>query len=252
MTQRWKILVEFDGTDFVGWQIQNEGFSVQGVLEEAVFKFAEERVRLHAAGRTDSGVHALGMVAHFDLEKPFTPAVIRDALNACVRPHEVSIVKAEEVSQDFHARFSANKRYYRYVICNRRAPIAIGRRYAWHVKKPLDIDAMQKAANVLLGKHDFSSFRALVCQAKSPVRSIDKISITREGDNVYIDVEAPSFLHHQVRNITGTLKKIGEGSWPWEIMTQILEAKDRAAGGPTAPPNGLYFVKADYNESGSK
>lgn len=252
MTQRWKILVEYDGTDFVGWQIQNEGVSVQGVLEDAVFKFAEERVRVHAAGRTDSGVHALGMVAHFDLEKPFTAAVIRDALNACVVPHEVSVVSAEEVSPEFHARFTANKRYYRYTIFNRRAPHAVGRRYAWHVKKFLDIGNMQKAANLLLGKHDFTSFRALVCQAKSPIRSIDKINITREGDFVHIDVEAPSFLHHQVRNIVGTLKKIGEGSWEWDIMPSILEAKDRAAGGPTAPPQGLYFVKVDYNDSGNK
>ncbi len=252
MTQRWKLTLEYDGTDFVGWQLQDQGFSVQGVLEEAVFKFSGERVRFHAAGRTDSGVHALGQVAHFDLDYLFTPEKIRDALNACVRPHAVSILSAEAVPQEFHARFNAVKRYYRYVICNRRAPVSVGKKYMWHVHKPLDLENMRKAASCLIGKHDFTTFRALVCQSKSPIKSIDRIDITQDGDRVYIDVEAPSYLHHMIRNITGTLKKIGEGSWEWQKMQEVLEARDRAAGGPTAPPTGLYFMKVDYNDNGNK
>ena len=253
MTQRWKITVEYDGTDFVGWQRQNEGFSVQGVLEEAVFKLSGERVTLHVAGRTDAGVHALGQVAHFDLEKTFDAHAVRNALNVHARPHQVAVVKAEAADGEFHARFDAVRRHYRYTICNRWAPPVVGGRYMWHVAHPLDIEPMQKAANVLVGeKYDFSSFRAAECQAKHAIRSIDVLNVTRDGDLVHIDVSATSFLHHQVRNIVGTLRKIGDGAWPWEKMQEILDAKDRSVAGPTAPPTGLFFLRVDYKDSGSK
>lgn len=253
MTQRWKITVEYDGTDFVGWQRQAQGFSVQGVLEEAIFKLSGERVTLHVAGRTDSGVHALGQVAHFDVEKEYEPHEMRNALNVHARPHAVSVLHAEPVSQEFHARFNATKRYYRYVICNRPAPPMVGRQYVWYIRHQLNIEDMQRAADILVGdKYDFTSFRALECQAKSPVKSIDKLQISRDGDKIYIDVEAMSFLHHQVRNIVGTLKKIGDGAWPWQKMQEILDAKDRTVAGPTAPPTGLFFVKVDYSNKGNK
>jgi len=250
VTQRWKIIIEYDGTDFVGWQRQDQGFSVQGVLEEAVFKLSGERVTLHVAGRTDSGVHALGQTAHFDLEKEFDEHAVRNALNVHSRPHQVAVLSSEPVSQEFHARFNATKRYYRYTICNRWPPPVVGGRYMWHVPHQLDISSMQEAAKYLVGqKLDFSSFRAAECQAKSPIRTIDKLEIPREGHLVHINVEAQSFLHHQVRNIVGTLKKIGDGAWSVEKMKEILDAKDRTVAGPTAPPTGLFFLKVDYNGS---
>ncbi len=249
---RWKLTIEYDGTDFCGWQRQDIPNSVQQVLEEAIEKFCGQEVRLHTAGRTDAGVHAYGQVAHVDLPRDYRALEVRNAITVHARPHKVVIVDAVPVSDEFHARFGAIKRYYRYIICNRRASMAIGTDYAWHVFHRLDIEKMQRAANVLLGHHDFTSFRAVDCQAKSPMRSIDSIQITQEGDMVHIDVSAPSFLHHQVRNIVGTLKKIGEGRWEEDRMADILAAKDRAAAGPTAPPYGLYFMRVDYNESGSK
>jgi tRNA pseudouridine38-40 synthase len=250
--QRWKLTIEFDGKDFFGWQRQDEGFSVQQVLEESIFKLTGQESRLHAAGRTDSGVHALGMVAHVDIEKDYSPIAVRNAINVHARPHKVVVLKAEKVSQEFHARFSAVTRRYRYVICNRPVAPMIGRDYAWHVGKKLNIKDMQEAANALLGLHDHSAFRAIRCQAKTAIRSIDKILITRESDNVFVDVEARSFLHHQVRNIVGTLKKIGEGKWPVSAMKEILESKDRTKAGPTAPSEGLFFVSVDYPDTDSK
>jgi tRNA pseudouridine38-40 synthase len=251
--QRWKLTIEFDGKGFFGWQRQDEGFSVQQVLEEAIFKMTDgQEVRLHAAGRTDSGVHAKGMVAHVDLEKEFTPLAVRNAINALSRPHKVVILKAEKVTDEFHARFSAITRRYRYVICNRPVPLMIGSDYAWHVGKRLDIEKMQIAANCLIGLHDYSAFRAIKCQAKTAIRSIDTLVVSREGDYVYVDVEARSFLHHQIRNITGTLKKIGEGKWPVECMQEILNSKDRTKAGPTAPADGLFFMSVDYPETGNK
>lgn len=249
---RYKLTIEYDGTDFCGWQRQDIPNSVQQVLEEAIEKFCGQEVRLHTAGRTDSGVHAYGQVAHVDLPRNYRALEVRNAITVHARPHKVVVVDAALVSDEFHARFGAIKRYYRYIICNRRASMAIGTDYAWHVFHRLDLAKMQRAANVLLGHHDFTSFRAVDCQAKSPMRSIDSIEITQAGDMIHIDVAAPSFLHHQVRNIVGTLKKIGEGRWEEGRMTEILAAKDRAAAGPTAPPNGLYFMRVDYNESGSK
>jgi tRNA pseudouridine38-40 synthase len=248
---RYKLTIEYDGTDFAGWQRQDGPISVQQVLEESVFKFSGEEVTLHVAGRTDSGVHALGQVAHFDLVKEFPEKTVRNALNFHSRPHLLSVLKAEKVSEEFHARFGAVKRHYRYIICNRRPPPAIGSKYAWHVPYTLDLELMQKAADVLVGHHDFTSFRATVCQAKSPVKTIDRITIMRHGDQVFIDVTAPSFLHHQIRNIVGTLKKIAEGRWPPDCMPEILEARDRTRAGPTAPPGGLFFVRVDYTATGN-
>jgi tRNA pseudouridine38-40 synthase len=249
---RYKLTIEYDGTDFCGWQRQDIPNSVQQVLEEAIERFCGQEVRLHTAGRTDAGVHALGQVAHVDLPRDYTDLEVRNAITVHARPHKVVIIDAQRVHDEFHARFDAVKRYYRYIICNRRADMAIGSDYAWHVFHQLDLEKMQCAANVLLGHHDFTSFRAVDCQAKSPMRSIDTIHVSKTHDMVHIDVSAPSFLHHQVRNIVGTLKKIGEGRWEEERMPEILAAKDRAAAGPTAPPHGLYFMRVDYKDSGSK
>lgn len=250
--RRWKLTIEYDGGDFVGWQSQISGNSVQDVIERAIFKLSGENARLHVAGRTDSGVHALGQVAHFDLEKDFKDYEVRNALNVHMMPHKVSILKAEKVSDEFHARFGAQKRTYRYIILNRQAPTAIGREYVWHVRKALDVDRMRQGAQYLLGHHDFTSFRDAECQAKSPDRTLDVLNITRDGDRIYVDVEAKSFLHHQVRNIVGTLKRVGDGSWEPIKVKEILEARDRRVAGPTAPAQGLFFVSVHYDEIGSK
>jgi len=250
--QRWKLTIEYDGNDFVGWQSQAQGISVQQVIEKAAFNLSGEQVRIHVAGRTDSGVHALGQVAHIDFTKDYNANEVRNALNVYVRPHAVAILKAEKVPQEFHARFSAKKRTYRYVILNRLAPTAIGRSYVWHVHRTLDLDKMREAAKHFLGTHDFSTFRASECQAKSPLRTLDKLEITHEGDRIYFDVEAKSFLHHMVRNMVGTLKRVGDGTYEPDIIPQMLAAKDRRAGGPTAPSQGLFFVSVDYEETGSK
>jgi len=250
--QRWKLTIEYDGNDFFGWQAQAEGKTVQQTIEKAAFDFSGEHIRIHVAGRTDSGVHALGQVAHIDFSKDYTDTEVRNALNVYMRPHKVAILKAEPVSQEFHARFGAQKRYYRYVMLNRIAPTAIGRDYLWHVHRPLDIEKMRRAAVHFLGTHDFSSFRATECQAKSPIRSLDVFSITTEDERIYFDIEGKSFLHHQVRNMIGTLKRIGDGSWEPDIVLDMLAAKDRRAGGPTAPAQGLFFVKVDYDDTGSK
>ena len=249
---RWKLTIEYDGTNFLGWQRQDITPSVQGVLEDAIEKFCGERPTLHVAGRTDAGVHACGQVAHVDLPRDYAPHEVCNAITVHARPHKVVILNAEAVPDTFHARFDAVKRYYRYIICNRKAPLTLAANYMWHVYHVLDCAKMQRAANVLLGMHDFTSFRTVDCQAKSPVRSIDSIVITQDGDRIYFDFTAQSFLHHQVRNIVGTLKKIGEGSWPEEDMATILAAKDRSRAGPTAPAHGLYFMRVDYKDSGIK
>lgn len=251
-TQRWKLTIEYDGSGFFGWQRQAEGFSVQQVLEESAFKLCGQEVRLHTAGRTDSGVHALGQVAHVDLPAKYDATAVRNALNVHSRPHAVSVVNAEPVSNEFHARFNAVRRYYRYVIFNRSAPPVIGRQYAWHIGRTLDIDKMRHGAKHLIGVHDYTSFRATACQAKSPVRSIDSLEITRDGDKIFFDINGRSFLHHQVRNIVGTLRKIGDGSWEPDVVLDILAAKKREACGPTAPPEGLFFMRVDYEDTGSK
>lgn len=243
---RWKLTIEYDGTGFCGWQKQDNVVSVQQVLEEAIEKLSGEVVTLHTAGRTDSGVHARAQVAHFDVNKQIDVRAVRDALNFYARPHKVVVVRAEEVDETFHARFKAIKRSYRYRIINRRAPLAIDADYAWHISRELDIEAMQRAADLLIGKHDFSTFRAQNCQSNSPVRNMDKLEISRLGEEVFIDTEARSFLYHQVRNMTGTLVLVGAGRWSVADFKAAFEACDRSKGGPTAPAQGLYFWGASY------
>lgn len=243
---RWKITVEYDGSGFVGWQRQANGFSVQEAIETAINDFSRETVTLHGAGRTDSGVHACAQSAHFDLTKSTDPDTVRDALNYHLKSKAVSILEAEAVSDDFHARFSAVRRDYLYRILNRRAPSALDSGRVWQVARPLDADAMHRAAQLLVGNHDFSSFRALRCQAKSPVKTLDLLTVSRAGDEIHIAAQARSFLHNQVRILTGTLKLVGESAWTEAQVRAALEAKDRKAGGPTAPPDGLYLTKVVY------
>ena len=243
---RWKITVEYNGSGFVGWQRQANGLSVQEAIESAITGFAGETITLHGAGRTDSGVHALAQIAHFDLAKETDADTVRDALNHHLKSRAVSIVAAESVSEEFHARFSAVRRDYLYRILNRRAPSALEYGRVWHVARPLDVDIMHRAAQSLVGNHDFSSFRALRCQAKSPVKTLDLLSVSRVGDEIHIAAQARSFLHNQVRILTGTLKLVGEGAWAEKQVVSALEAKDRTAGGPTAPPDGLYLTQVVY------
>lgn len=243
---RWKITVEYDGRGFVGWQRQDNGPSIQQSLEEAVEKLSGETVRVHGAGRTDAGVHALGQTAHFDLVKPLTERAVRDGLNFHLRPAPIAVLKAEPVPDDFHARMSAVERGYVYRIVNRRAPLALDDGRAWQIGRSLDVEAMDAAARILIGRHDFTTFRASLCQAKSPVKTLDVLTVTRSGPEIRITARARSFLHHQIRNITGTLVLVGEGRWPVERVRTALEARDRSKGGPTAPPDGLYFTDVVY------
>jgi tRNA pseudouridine38-40 synthase len=243
---RWKLTIEYDGRPYVGWQRQAHGTSIQQEIEEAIAKFSGETVRLHTAGRTDAGVHALGQVAHFDLERPSQGKVVREALNAYLRPQPISILSADEVGAHFHARMSARRRRYRYIVLNResRPALSIGR--AWHVPYRLDVPAMGEAVGHLIGQHDFSSFRASECQAKSPVKTLDQLDIVSDNANLVFEVSARSFLHHQVRNMVGTLILVGRGRWMPEQVAQALAARDRRAAGPTAPADGLYLVGVDY------
>jgi tRNA pseudouridine38-40 synthase len=243
---RYKLTLEYDGTPFVGWQFQDNGLSVQQVLEEGIGKFSGERVTVTAAGRTDAGVHALGQVAHVDLEKDWPGERVREALNFHLQPHPVSVREAEQASPDFSARLSATSRIYLYRILNRRAPPSIDRNRVWHVARPLDAAAMHEAARVLVGHHDFSTFRAALCQAKSPVKTLDRLDVAPLGEEIHVTAVARSFLHHQVRNLVGTLKLVGEGKWTRDDVAAALEARDRARGGPTAPPEGLYLVGVRY------
>ena len=247
---RFALLLEYDGTPFVGWQRQGQGVSVQHVLETAAARLASgAAVACTAAGRTDSGVHAQGQVAHLDLVAPITQAALRDGLNFHMRPHPIAVVQASLVADDWHARFTAIGRGYRYRILNRRARPALLRDQVWHVNRILDAAAMQDAAQALLGRHDFTSFRATSCQAASPVRTLDRITVARDGDIIEIAVAARSFLHHQVRNITGTLKLVGDGKWPVSRVAEALTARDRRAAGPTAPAAGLCLTKVQYPDN---
>ncbi len=243
---RYRITVEYDGSPFVGWQRQENGPSVQQALEEAISAMTGESVRVQGAGRTDAGVHALGQVAHFDLHRAFPPHRLREGLNYHLRPAPIVILAAEEVTTDFHARFSATRRHYLYRILNRRAPPALERNRVWHVPVPLDAGIMHEAAQVLVGRHDFTTFRASQCQADSPVRTLDFIDVERQGDEIRIRTHARSFLHNQVRSIVGSLKLVGEGKWTAGDLRRALEACDRTACGPVAPPYGLYLVCVDY------
>jgi tRNA pseudouridine38-40 synthase len=243
---RYKLTLEYDGTGLVGWQRQATGLSVQEIMETAVERFCGEAVRVHGAGRTDAGVHALAQVAHLDLPRETDPEEIHGALNFHVRPHAVSVLAVEPVPATFHARISARGRHYRYRILNRRSPPALERSRVWHVGPPLDVAAMREGARHLLGEHDFTTFRDALCQAKSPVKTINALDVTRLGEEIVVEARARSFLHHQVRNIVGTLKLVGLGKWSPLHMRRALEARDRRAGGPTAPAQGLYLVAVTY------
>ncbi len=244
---RYKLTIEYDGAPFCGWQSQTGGGAVQDVLEAGIKGYCGTSVRVQAAGRTDAGVHALGQVAHVDLEHAVRVDVLRDAVNAHMRPHPVSIVEAQEVPDTFEARFSATRRHYLYRIVNRRAPLTLDRGQAWLVHKSLDVDAMHDAAQALVGTHDFTTFRSVQCQAKSPVKTLDELAVSRYGADIEITARARSFLHNQVRSLVGTLRLVGEGKWSRRDVEKALKAKDRAACGPVAPPDGLYLLKVDYD-----
>jgi len=243
---RTKILIEYDGTPFAGWQFQADVMTVQGEIEIAIEKLTGERVPIQGAGRTDAGVHALGQVAHFDLAKPVGTDTIRDGLNAHLRPHPIAILAAENVPDDFNARMSATARHYLYRIVNRRADLALERRRAWRLPRRLDARAMHDAAQRLVGHHDFTTFRSTECQANSPMRTLDRLDVRREGDVISIDVSARSFLHNQVRSMVGSLALVGDAKWTGDDLAAALAARDRTACGQVAPPDGLYLVRVDY------
>ena len=243
---RWRLTIEYDGGPFMGWQRQDHGPSVQQALEEALSRMTGEQVSVHAAGRTDAGVHALAMSAHADVEKKLTAHRLREGLNALVRPHPVSVLSAEPVAGDWHARFSCIGRRYSYRILNRRAPAALDRGRVWHVAVPLDAQAMAQGAAMLVGRHDFTTFRSAHCQSDSPVKTLDRLDVSRYGDEIRIEAAARSFLHHQVRSMVGCLALVGRGQWKVADMASALEARDRSALGFNAPPDGLYFVEALY------
>ncbi len=244
---RLKLTIEYDGGPFVGWQRQANGRSVQQAIEEAFVKLTGEAVTLRGAGRTDAGVHALAQVAHVDLSSSWTGDKLRDGLNAHLRPESVAVLGAASVPADFDARFSAIRRHYLYRLLTRRAPPALKRGRVWHVKRRLDAVAMQRAARRLIGTHDFTTFRSVECQAKSPVKTLDALNVVlREDDEIAVTATARSFLHNQVRSLVGSLKLVGEGKWSADDLQAALNARDRAACGPVAPAAGLYLMRVDY------
>jgi tRNA pseudouridine38-40 synthase len=243
---RYKLIVEYDGAPFAGWQIQAEQTTVQGVLTMAVAAFAGESALVQGAGRTDAGVHARGQVAHVDLARDWDTDTVRDALNAHLRPHPVAVLSAEKVADDFNARTSALKRHYLYRILNRRADLTLDARRAWRVPRPLDVAAMHAAAQQLVGKHDFTTFRSTECQAKSPVKTLDRLDVVRDGEEVTVLASARSFLHNQVRSMVGSLAMVGDGKWSAADLAHALAARDRTACGQVAPPDGLYLMRVDY------
>jgi tRNA pseudouridine38-40 synthase len=245
---RYKLTIEYDGRPFKGFQMQEawQGHTVQGELTRAIYEMSGEMVNVFVSGRTDAGVHALAQVSHIDLSKEWNPLVIRDALNARLRPHPISLLEAELVDDDFHCRFNCKKRYYLYKILNRRAPPAVHAGLVWGVTRPLNIDLMREGASHLLGHHDFSTFRAAACQGKSPFKTLDDFTIIQVDDMIEIRTHSRSFLHHQVRSMVGSLVHVGLGDKEPSWIKDILESKDRKKCGQVAPPFGLYFVKADY------
>jgi tRNA pseudouridine38-40 synthase len=243
---RYKLIVEYDGGPFAGWQRQDNAPSVQGALEDAVFAFCGERVSVQGAGRTDTGVHAAGQVAHLDLAEERRPDTIRDAINFHLKPNPISVLAVEPAAADFHARFSASGRRYHYRILNRRAAPALERGRVWHVGVALDAGAMAQAARLLEGRHDFNSFRSAACQAASSVKTLDRLAVSRAGEEIRIEAAARSFLHNQVRILAGTLKLVGEGKWTKDDVAAALAAKDRTRAGPTAPPEGLCLMEVRY------
>jgi tRNA pseudouridine38-40 synthase len=243
---RFKIVVEFDGRPFMGWQRQPHGPSVQAAIEDAAQTICQEPITVHAAGRTDAGVHGLGMVAHLDVARAITPFRLMEGLNARLRPAPIAVLSCEPVADDFHARFSCLARHYEYRIVNRRAPLTLDTGKAWRIAATLDANAMQKAAQALVGRHDFTTFRSVHCQSASPVKTLDRLDVTHSNDRISIFASARSFLHHQVRSMVGCLAMVGEGKWSADDLKSALDARDRSALGFNAPPDGLYFVKADY------
>jgi tRNA pseudouridine38-40 synthase len=243
---RYKLTIEYDGTGLVGWQRQVNGLSVQEALETAIANFCGQRSTVHAAGRTDAGVHALAQTAHVDLARVVDSTVLRSAINHHLRPAAISVLSAEAAPDDFDARLSAISRVYLYRILNRRAPPALERGRVWQVAPLLDVEAMREGARHLIGRHDFTTFRDSLCQAKSPIKTLERLDVRRVGEEIHIEAQARSFLHHQVRNMAGTLKLVGLGRWRPDDVGHALAARDRRAGGPTAPPQGLYLVEVQY------
>ena len=244
---RYKITIEYNGSNFIGWQKQKHlSNSIQEIIEEAIFKFSQQRVILYVAGRTDAGVHALGQVAHFDLTTDFDTYVIRNAINCHLLPHAISVLSVEKTDDKFHARFSAKKRHYLYKIINRYSSLTLDYNRAWLVRAPLNVENMIQAVDYIKGNHDFSSFRARHCQSKSTIKTIDNLQIVHDNQSIDIYIAALSFLHNQVRIIVGTLVECGKNNFPPEYVKNILEAKDRSYAGMTAPSCGLYFLKVDY------
>jgi tRNA pseudouridine38-40 synthase len=243
---RYKLIIEYDGTPYVGWQAQDNGATIQGALTDAIAAFTGERTAVNGAGRTDAGVHALGQVAHVDLVKVWDTDNVRDAINFHLRPQPIAVLAAERVDDTFDARFSAMKRHYLYRIANRRADLALAQNRAWRVPRPLDSAAMHAAAQQLVGKHDFTTFRSTECQANSPVKTLDRLDVTRDGDDVRVTASARSFLQHQVRSMVGSLVHVGEGKWSADDLAAALAARDRTACGQVAPPHGLYLVRVEY------
>ena len=243
---RYKLIIEYDGAPFAGWQIQADQKTVQGTLAAAIEAFSGEKVHVQGAGRTDAGVHARGQVAHVDLVKNWDTDTVRDALNAHLRPHPIAILSAQKVAADFNARTSAVKRHYLYRILNRRADLTLDLGHAWRVPRLLDAAAMHAAAQLLVGKHNFTTFRSAECQAKSPVKTLDRLDVERRDDEVNVQASARSFLHNQVRSMVGSLVMVGEGKWNADDLSKALDARDRAACGQVAPPDGLYLMNVDY------
>jgi tRNA pseudouridine38-40 synthase len=243
---RWRLTIEYDGGPFMGWQRQEHGPSVQQALEEALGRMTGEQAAFIAAGRTDAGVHALAMSAHVDVMKSLTPHRLREGLNALIRPQPVAVLDAEPAADDWHARFSCIGRRYLYRMLNRRAPPALDSGKVWHTAVPLDLAAMQEGAAMLVGRHDFTTFRSAHCQSDSPVKTLDRLEVRREGEEIRVEAGARSFLHHQVRSMVGCLALVGRGQWKPDDIRKALEARDRAALGLNAPPHGLYFVEALY------
>ncbi|WOF44235.1 tRNA pseudouridine(38-40) synthase TruA [Sphingopyxis indica] len=243
---RFALTIEYDGRPFMGWQRQSHGPSVQQAIEEAIARITGGEAAVHGAGRTDAGVHAIAMRAHVDIEKPLTPFRLMEALNAQLRPAPVAILACETVADDWHARFSCIGRAYEYRIVNRRAPLTWDKGLSWQVAKPLDAEAMHGAAQALVGRHDFTTFRSAHCQSQSPVKTLDRLSVSRHGDEIIVETAARSFLHHQVRSMVGCLTLVGQGKWSARDLKAALDAADRGALGLNAPPDGLYFVGATY------
>lgn len=246
--QRWKFTVEYNGTNFSGWQRQADDIpTIQAEIEAAIFRFCGQNITIHVAGRTDAGVHARGQVFHANLPtRNITPFECAKAITANLQAPDIAILNAQPVDNNFHARFSAIHKHYQYRILRRMAPPTIERNLVWHFRRDLDVAAMQSAAQHLLGQHDFTTFRDSECQAKSPIKTLDKLGITQQNDEIIFDIEGRSFLHHQVRNIVGTLTLVGDGKWHPDDIKTALAACDRTQGGPTAPASGLYLMRVDY------